>query len=60
MDIEEKYAFSRKGKKYRTKYFAALGQLFGESHDKDCQAEESINRRSRTDQISHMDDNARD
>lgn len=39
-EIEARYAWSRKGKKYKTKYFEALGQLFGDKrHDKDCQAE---------------------
>ncbi|MFI5405447.1 MAG: hypothetical protein ACHQ1D_02920 [Nitrososphaerales archaeon] len=54
MDIEEKYAWSKKGKKYKTKYFAALGQLFGDRHDKECQV--SSDGRSRTDQISYLDD----
>lgn len=29
MNIEKQYEWSRKGKKYKTKYFEALGQLFG-------------------------------
>lgn len=33
-------AWQRKGKKYKTKYFAALKQLFGEiENDKDCQTQ---------------------
>jgi hypothetical protein len=38
--LDKKYTFSRKSKKYKTKYFDALKQLFGEiEHDKDCQVE---------------------
>lgn len=29
-ELDERYAWQRKGKKYRTKYFTALGQLFGD------------------------------
>lgn len=29
-DVEKQYEWSKKGKKYKTKYFDALGQLFGE------------------------------
>lgn len=40
--LEKDYAFQRKGKKYKTKYFGALKQLCEkldgvDEHDKDCQ-----------------------
>ena len=38
--LEEKYEWSRKGKKYKTKYFCALKELFGEiKNDTDCHEE---------------------
>jgi hypothetical protein len=59
-ELEAQYAWQRKGKKYKTKYFAALGQLFGdESHDKECQVETNSHRGSRTDQAGYLDDKAR-
>ena len=33
MDIEEQYKWMRRGKKFKTKYFAALGELFKETKD---------------------------
>ena len=40
--LEKDYAWQRKGKKFKTKYFEALKSLYGgTSHDKDCQHEES-------------------
>lgn len=57
MDLDERYAWQRKGKKYRTKYLAALGQLFGDSgHDKECQVESHTKRGSGTDQTRHLVD----
>lgn len=36
--------WQRKGKKYKTKYFIALKDLFNEvTHDTDCQTKESTN-----------------
>jgi hypothetical protein len=47
--------FVRKGKKYKTKYFDALGQLFGElEHDKDCQSEDCTNGVPGTGQIRRL------
>ena len=58
-EIEAQYAWQRKGKKYKTKYFAALGQLFGDnSHDKECQAASHTKRGSGTDQTRHLVDEA--
>lgn len=54
-ELEAQYAWTRKGKKYKAKYFAALGQLFGDSsHDKECQPATHTERRSGTDQARHM------
>ncbi len=67
---EEKDAqWVRRGKKYKTKYFGALKELFKEvTNDKDCQVEANTkvsgwnedenccpNRRARSDQISSLD-----
>lgn len=51
--------WQRKGKKFRTKYFAALKDLYGSiEHDKDCQIKDSescdTNGRTRPDQISRL------
>ena len=44
--------FSRKSKTYRTKYFDALRQLFGEiEHDKECHTGQSANGETRTDHV---------
>jgi hypothetical protein len=61
-ELEAQYAWQRKGKKYKTKYFAALGQLFGDKcHDKDCQAEALCHsqRGSGTDSVGDMATEAR-
>ena len=52
--VEDKYAWSRKSKKYRRDYFAALDQLWGGVHDKDCQEEKSTARKDRADQVCDM------
>lgn len=54
--LERDYAFQRKGKKYKTRYFDSLRQLFGEiEHDKDCQVSEKAlsepNRTAGTNQV---------
>lgn len=42
-DLEKKYEWCKKGKTYRTKYFGALKELYGEAvHGKDSSIEESI------------------
>lgn len=36
-DLENASSWQRKGKKYKAKYFSALGQLFGDiNYDKEC------------------------
>lgn len=53
-DLEKNYAFQRKGKKYKTKYFSALKQLFGAiQNDKENQ-EQNSTRIARTDTICIM------
>lgn len=32
-DVEKQYQWQKKGKKFKKKYFEALGQLFGECQD---------------------------
>jgi hypothetical protein len=54
--LEKDYAFQKKGKRYKTKYFGALKQLFGEiEHDKDCQVSgegsSQTGRKTGTDQV---------
>jgi hypothetical protein len=40
-EAEADYQFQKKGKKFKTKYFSALKQLFGEANnDTDCQTEQ--------------------
>lgn len=51
-DLQGSYAWQKKGKKYKTKYFAALGQLMGEmDHDKGCQELPSAEGRDRADDV---------
>lgn len=50
MDIEKQYEWSKKGKKYRTRYLDELKKLYNEvKHDKDCQQRSDTNRAARTD-----------
>jgi len=52
--LEKDYQWQKKGKKYKTKYFSALGELFGrEPHDKDCQRD-LANGTARTDSVCDM------
>lgn len=37
LELDAQYAWSRKGKKYRTKYFAALELLLGDSFKDNCE-----------------------
>lgn len=60
MGFNEKYAWSRKSKKYKDKYFKALGQLFGDTNDKDCHKEGCTHGRPGTDKTSHLVDKAGD
>lgn len=59
MELEKQYAWVKKGKKYKTKYFAALGQLFGSVKDDEKSKEQggverSSNRGDGSDQIGDM------
>jgi hypothetical protein len=57
MELDEKYEWSKKGKRYRMKYLSKFGQLFGETeNDKDRQAQEkeSLGREVGTDKIHRM------
>ena len=38
-EVKAQYEWSRKGKKYKTKYFSALGALLGSKDGKDSQGE---------------------
>ncbi len=51
-ELEAQYAWQRKGKKYKTKYFSALGQLWGNGSIGDAKEGEPAShteRRSGTD-----------
>ena len=57
MEIEKQYQFTHKGRKFKTKYFAALGALYGEeAKDGYCKTQEGdiSERRARTDQLRDM------
>jgi len=46
MDVEKKMPFERRGKRYRTKYFEALGELMGAINDTECQGNADGGRRA--------------
>lgn len=52
-EVEKQYEWQRKGKKYKTKYFGALKELYGRAaHDKECQVEGSFtNGKTGTDNV---------
>lgn len=52
IELEKQYEWSKKGKKYRTKYFGALKSLYGAvKDDKECQGECDTYGRNGTDPI---------
>lgn len=60
-ELEKKQDWAKKGKKYKTKYFDRLKQLFGEiEHDKESQLEVIANGRPGTNSVCDMANQARD
>jgi hypothetical protein len=58
VEIEKQYEWMRRGKKFKTKYFAALGELFKSEEVKDDHIEKekdnSAERGSGTDKIRDL------
>lgn len=55
MELKKQYEWSKKGKRYRTKYLDTLGQLFGElENDKERQSESTTVRGSRADSFGDV------
>lgn len=56
MEIDPRYGWAKKGKRYKARYLSSLGQLFGEGKDdKECQLRENTDGRSGTDQVRDLD-----